>query len=178
MESGPTCTLVVALALQGPDGRYLLQERLPAEMGARLVRNYLTVMTLELQTLARQYDAQGEGIIVEPNRTDFSALLRRCRLSISQAGYNTVIETLQAGVRAVMVPFAGGSETEQRLRARVLAEHAWIDIVEEPDLTPHSLAQAINRASRRARLRPGAVALDGADASARLIAEWTDGGPP
>lgn len=132
----------------------------------------------ELQTLARQYDAQGEGIIVEPNRTDFSALLRRCRLSISQAGYNTVIETLQAGVRAVMVPFAGGSETEQRLRARVLAEHAWIDIVEEPDLTPLSLAQAINRASRRARLRPGAVALDGADASARLIAEWTDGGPP
>ena len=103
---------------------------------------------------------------------------RRCRWSISQAGYNTVIETLQAGVRAVMVPFAGGSETEQRLRARVLAEHAWIDIVEEPDLTPLSLAQAINRASRRARLRPGAVALDGADASARLIAEWTDGGPP
>jgi 8-oxo-dGTP diphosphatase len=27
LESGPTCTLVVALALQGPDGRYLLQQR-------------------------------------------------------------------------------------------------------------------------------------------------------
>jgi predicted glycosyltransferase len=128
---------------------------------------------MELQALARQYDGDGKGIIVEPNRTDFSMLLRRCRLSISQAGYNTVIETLQAGARAVMVPFAGGSETEQSLRARVLAEHGWIDIVEESDLTPQILAQAIDRAARRAPLRPDVIALDGADASARLIAGWT-----
>ena len=58
-------------------------------------------------------------------------LLGRCRLSVSQAGYNTVMETLQAGARAVMVPFAGGAETEQALRAQVLAEQHWIDIVEE-----------------------------------------------
>lgn len=132
----------------------------------------------ELQALARPYDVHGNGIIVEPNRTDFSALLRRCRLSISQAGYNTVIETLQAGARAVMVPFAGGSETEQALRARVLASHSWIDIVEEADLTPLTLAQAIDRASGRAPLRPDVVALDGAHASARLIDEWTGGCTP
>src|SRR3712207_3142970 len=30
-----------------------LQKRLPPEVGARLVKNYLTVITLELQTLAR-----------------------------------------------------------------------------------------------------------------------------
>jgi predicted glycosyltransferase len=124
----------------------------------------------ELRMLAQQY--AGDGIIVEPNRTDFSALLGRCRLSISQAGYNTVMETLQAGVRAVMVPFAGGAETEQGLRAQVLAEQQWIDIVEESALTPQSLAQAINRSAGRPPLQAGAIRLDGADTSARLMAGW------
>ncbi len=124
----------------------------------------------ELRALARS--CAGDGIIVELNRSDFSALLRRCRLSVSQAGYNTVMETLQAGARAVMVPFAGGGETEQALRARVLAEKEWIDIVEEADLTPQHLAQAIDRAALRAPLQAGSVDLDGADASARLLSTW------
>ncbi len=124
----------------------------------------------ELAALARQ--AGADGIIVEPNRTDFATLLRGCRLSISQAGYNTVMETLQAGARAVMVPFAAGGETEQALRAGILAEKEWIDIVEEPDLTPLNLARAIDRAARRGLLRPDAVDLDGAATSARLLAGW------
>ena len=123
-----------------------------------------------LTALARR--SGDDGIIVEPNRPDFAARLRRCRLSISQAGYNTVMETLQAGARAVMVPFSGGAETEQALRARVLAEKEWIDIVEEPNLTPQNLAQAINRAVLRAPLQAGAVDLDGADTSARLLLGW------
>lgn len=123
-----------------------------------------------LRRLAQQ--CAGDGIIVEPNRTDFSALLGRCRLSVSQAGYNTVMETLQAGARAVMVPFAGGAETEQGLRAQVLAEQHWIDIVEETALTPQTLAEAINRAAARPPLQPGAIRLDGAETSARLIAGW------
>lgn len=130
----------------------------------------------ELRMLAQQY--AGDGIIVEPNRTDFSALLGRCRLSISQAGYNTVMETLQAGARAVMVPFAGGAETEQGLRAQVLAEQQWIDIVEENALTPQSLAQAINRAADRPTLQAGAIRLDGADTSARLMAGWIQAAAP
>jgi predicted glycosyltransferase len=129
-----------------------------------------------LRVLAQQ-DA-GNGIIVEPNRPDFPALLGRCRLSISQAGYNTVMETLQAGARAVMVPFAGGAETEQGLRAQVLAEQHWIDIVEETALTPQTLAQAIDRAAGRPPLQAGAIRLDGADTSARLMAGWIQAAAP
>lgn len=129
-----------------------------------------------LRVLAQQ--SGGDGIIVEPNRPDFSALLGRCRLSISQAGYNTVMETLQAGARAVMVPFAGGAETEQGIRARVLVEQHWIDIVEEDALTPQSLAQAINRAAARPPLHAGAIRLDGAETSARLIAGWIRAAAP
>lgn len=118
----------------------------------------------------------GAGMVVERNRADFPALLRRCRVSVSQAGYNTVMETLQAATRAVLVPFAGADETEQTLRARLLADRGWVDLVEEAALTPAALAQAVDRAAARPPLTPGQVRLDGADASARLIRGWLSGG--
>ncbi len=124
----------------------------------------------ELGALARAL--HGDGVVVERNRADFTLLLRRCRVSVSQAGYNTVMETLQAGARAVMVPFAGGSEREQTLRACVLAERGWIDMVPESTLTPASLAQAIDRAAVRASTVPAPLRFDGADASAALARGW------
>jgi glutamate synthase domain-containing protein 2 len=48
-----------------------LQKRLPPELGARLVRNYLTVMTLELQTLAR---ACGKSHVLNLEPEDLVAL--------------------------------------------------------------------------------------------------------
>lgn len=123
-----------------------------------------------LVDLARS--VHGDGVVVERNRTDFLQLLRRCRVSISQAGYNTVMETLQVGARAVMVPFAGGSESEQILRARVLAERGWIDLVTESELTPESLALAVDRASLRVPAVPASLRFDGADVSARWIQRW------
>ena len=61
------------------------------------------------------------GVILERFRSDFQNLLRNCHVSLSQAGYNTILDVLQAGTRAVVVPFATGGETEQALRARILA---------------------------------------------------------
>src|SRR3546814_1376067 len=55
-----------------------------------------------------------DGVAVERARSDFVDLLCRARLSISQGGYNTLMEVLATGVPGVVVPFAGGSETEQR----------------------------------------------------------------
>jgi predicted glycosyltransferase len=61
------------------------------------------------------------GVAVERFRNDFAALLRACRVSVSQAGYNTVLDLLAARARAVLVPFAAERETEQLLRAELLA---------------------------------------------------------
>ena len=41
------------------------------------------------------------GVVVERNRRDFRALLAGCRVSVSQAGYNTLIEALQAALQSV-----------------------------------------------------------------------------
>ena len=88
----------------------------------------------------------GEGVIVEPVRADFPSLLRNAALSISQAGYNTVVETLCHGDRAVLVPFGTARETEQADRARILVERGMVAAVAPHDLTPGSLAAAIARA--------------------------------
>ncbi len=88
----------------------------------------------------------GPDVIVEPVRADFPSLLRNAALSISQAGYNTVVETLCHGDRAVLVPFGTARETEQADRARVLVERGMVAAVAPDELTPASLAAAIARA--------------------------------
>lgn len=87
-----------------------------------------------------------EGVVVERARADFTTLLGSAALSISQGGYNTVMEVLDAGIRAVVVPYAGGLETEQTLRARRLAERSVLQVVDESELSPESIAAAVDRA--------------------------------
>ena len=110
-----------------------------------------------------------EGVVVERFRRDFPALLARSRLSLSQAGYNTVMDILAVGARAVVVPFADGAESEQSLRARLLADRGLLGLV-EPPVEPDRLAVAIEAALARPRPRPGAIGLDGAAETARCLA--------
>jgi predicted glycosyltransferase len=108
--------------------------------------------------------------VLERSRADFTTLLANCALSVSQAGYNTLMETVQARTRAVVVPFARGQETEQALRARCFAERGLLEVVDEDALTPGALAAAIDRAAQRPRPAPGKIDLDGARKAASLIA--------
>ena len=123
----------------------------------------------EFRALAR-LATQGAGIELERSRRDFTTLLANCALSVSQSGYNTLMEIIRAGARAVVVPFAGGHETEQSLRARCFAERGLLHLVEEGALAPASLAAAIDRAARNPRPPHEAINLDGAQRSAALIA--------
>ena len=112
------------------------------------------------------------GIVLERSRADFQQLLASCALSVSQAGYNTVAETLQARVRAVLVPFAAGGETEQSLRAELLAARGAAVVVPEAALRLETLAHAVNRAARAPRPAADLVDLGGAQRSAALLREW------
>ena len=109
-----------------------------------------------------------ENVAVERYRSDFPAMLRHCRVSVSQAGYNTVLDILAAGARAVLVPFAEMRETEQSLRAERLAARGVAEMLAPAALTPDRLAQAVARAAQRP---PAALAIDagGAHRTGRLI---------
>jgi predicted glycosyltransferase len=110
------------------------------------------------------------GVVLERYRPDFPQMLGRCRVSVSQAGYNTVLDILAARAAAVVVPFASGRETEQSLRAERLAARGVLQLVPEKQLSPERLASAIDRAISA---RPATIAIDtgGAGRSARLIAD-------
>jgi predicted glycosyltransferase len=113
-----------------------------------------------------------EGCILERQREDFPALLANSLLSISQAGYNTVLEGLRFQKPMVLVPFETATETEQRTRAERLVQLGLAEVVWESGLTPQRLAGAVDRAFGRL---PGAwpdVALDGGLRTARLVARW------
>ncbi len=112
-----------------------------------------------------------EGIIVERNRGDFPALLQRCALSVSQAGYNTVMDILQQQCGAVLVPFAEAGEVEQSLRAQQLQKRSRAACLEEHSLNPVSLSQAINAASHMT-IGSFEINTNGASNSAQLIMDW------
>jgi len=110
-----------------------------------------------------------QGFVVERARKDFVTMLHNCRLSISQGGYNTVMEVLGTGARAVVVPYAGGHETEQTVRGRLLAERGCFEVLPEDELTVAALATAVSRASTRAPAAPK-IDMDGAVKTAKFIA--------
>ncbi len=114
------------------------------------------------------------GFVVEPARPDFSELLAGCALSISQAGYNTVMTLLATGARAVVVPFARAGESEQTLRAEILSDRGVLEIVAESELTPATLAAAVERVLAAPHRPTPAIDMEGAAMSARLIAGWAE----
>src|SRR5271170_3987897 len=110
-----------------------------------------------------------DGVVLERYRADFRQMLQRCRVSVSQAGYNTVLDILAARTPAVVVPFASERETEQQLRAERLAAQGVLELVPETELTPARLAHAVEWAIE---CDPGTISVDtgGARRTADLIA--------
>ena len=171
---------VIVSAGGGRVGLTLLQTAIKARSLSRCVcDNWLILVGSQIdeesfQTLQRLAREVGNGAIaVQRNRADFGALLARAKLSISQAGYNTVIDVLSANVAAVFVPYATDGAQEQTLRATALASRGLGTCLSEEALTAQTLAHAIDRAtaSSSAPRRPSspAIMLDGAQRSAEII---------
>lgn len=144
----------------GAVGEGLLRTALHAKPHSRLascIWRLITGPNLPEKTFAELAWSPPPGVIVERWRDDLPRLLRRCRVSVSQAGYNTVVELLRARARAVLVPFADAGETEQSTRARLLTERGLAVTVPKEELSPEALAGAIDQA---AAITPGNILLD------------------
>ena len=89
---------------------------------------------------------------------------------INQQSSALLLELMAVRARAVVVPFEGGVETEQRLRADLLAEIGALEVVAEAELSTGTLAAAIGRALARPRDAVPAVDLGGARATGALVA--------
>ncbi len=82
---------------------------------------------------------------VEQNRADFRDQLKQCDLSISQAGYNTMMDLIATRTRGILIPFEGVAETEQLMRAQYFAHSKNYMIAREHNLNGHSIVQAIKQ---------------------------------
>ncbi|HEX2116753.1 MAG TPA: glycosyltransferase [Alphaproteobacteria bacterium] len=159
----------------GAVGARLLEAAVVARpLSAAGNRPWRLLLGADLPTDARErlQGAADAGCIVEPARRDFPGLLARCHVSVSQAGYNTVMDVLTARARAVLVPFAAANETEQSVRANALARRGWAVVCDEAGLTAPILAAAIDRAAALERPDASALRRDGARETARRVSEW------
>jgi predicted glycosyltransferase len=120
--------------------------------------------------LQRLLRAAGPSAVVERARVDFPALLRAF-ISVSQGGYNTVMDVVVSGARAVVVPFTGNGETEQRARGVRLREFDLAEVVDDRTNTPEVLAAAVDTAGLRERWGTWNFDSEGAARSAAIVAD-------
>ena len=119
-----------------------------------------------------------QGVALDRHRSDFGTLFANSLLSVSQAGYNTVVEGLKLGKPMVLVPFETASESEQRIRAERLAGLGLAAIVRESELTASSLARAIDTTYEQPKAAGKGLDLDGAETTALLVSELAAGPAP
>ena len=101
---------------------------------------------------------------------EFEMELTRSRLSISLAGYNTLMNLLSTRTPALVFPY--DRNNEQRMRAERLESLDLLKVLSREDLNLASLTQLIREAlSQSAPAVTAQVRLDGAAESARLIIE-------
>lgn len=122
----------------------------------------------ELEALQAQLP---EGITLTGPVKDFQARLANSLLSISQAGYNTAVEGLRLGKRMVLVPFETATETEQSIRAERLANLGFAETIREAELTPESLARAVDAVLDRPPPQVIDIDLDGMANTVRFVRE-------
>ena len=94
--------------------------------------------------------------------------LERAAASVSQCGYNTALELIQARTPALVVPYATATEDEQRRRAHRLAELGVLRLLAPEQLAPETLAREI-LALDNFELTPAALDVDGARATTELL---------
>ncbi|MEN8443517.1 MAG: glycosyltransferase, partial [Cyanobacteria bacterium J06555_13] len=94
--------------------------------------------------------------------------MQKADLSISMSGYNTTMNILTTGVRAMMLPFTGNGDQEQTKRVQRLAQLGKVRQIQPSDLQPQRLADA---AIAHLQHIPSElkINLNGADNTAKLV---------
>lgn len=75
--------------------------------------------------------------------------MKKADLSISMAGYNTCMNILTTGVRAIVLPFTGGKNNEQTIRAEKLEALRVVTVIRPCELKPNFLAEKITQCLKK-----------------------------
>ena len=165
---------VIVSAGGGAVGEDLLRTSLAArELTSLSSARWLIVTGPNLpdEAVLRLQSSASDNVEIVRFRPDLATLLRQARVSVSQAGYNTVADVLRAQCASVLVPFAAHGEQEQTIRATRLEDAGLAISIRSHDLSPAGMARAIDAACRQDREYPASLLLDGAAATAGILRE-------
>lgn len=162
--------LIVVMAGGGADAYPMMRATLDALPFVNQHHYYCLIITgpfmpadlrHELQTLAASLPVHVLTAV-----EDTYSYLQDADLVIAMAGYNTTVEILQSGKRAILVPRRGPS-AEQRMRAHLFADKGWVEMIDPDQLHPEHFAASIS-ANLELLARPSAQIapdLDGLSSS-------------
>lgn len=163
-------TLIVASIGSGSVGSQLLESVAAAAACGRLPDNFHFHLFpgpyCPPEAVNRLHGAARKKLVVEPFTDHFVDWLAAADLSVSMAGYNTSMNTLAAGVPALMLPF--DQNREQRLRVEGLISGHAIRMLEETDLSPDRLAALMNEQLQEDHYHTS-IDLEGARQTAQLL---------
>lgn len=120
----------------------------------------------QLHELAAQYSHIG----VRRFTSSFESLMQQAALSISMAGYNTCMNLLNTGTRALVWPFTGHKNDEQTIRAQKLERLGLLTLLKPTDLSPARLAEKIVASLSRSQIHaPHSINTNGGRETAMAI---------
>lgn len=109
------------------------------------------------------------NVVIEPARPEFRQMLHHAAACMCMCGYNTALDVLQSGCRAVFIPFDEGGEVEQSLRADALATLDGIAVLRSAELTPKRLLTSLRRVQDAPPRSTEAYGFDGAAQTVRIL---------
>ena len=83
------------------------------------------------------------NLTVERYTPELLSYMQQANLSISMSGYNTTMNILMTGVRAMMLPFNGNGDREQTMRVQKLEQLGIVKAISTDSLQPEILAEHI-----------------------------------
>lgn len=132
----------------------------------------VTGLSLAEDGRAALESAVGGDVTLRTFLPDLASAMAGAQLSISRCGYNTTADIFATGCRAIVVPLADGTETEQLRRAELLDRKGHAVRLDPAGQTPERLAEAIDRAMEQPRAEHPPVDLGGAEETARLVTQF------
>jgi predicted glycosyltransferase len=87
--------------------------------------------------------ANTNNISVSRYTPNLLSYMQKADLSISMSGYNTTLNIMTTGVRAMILPFTGNDDQEQQMRAEKLEQLGVVKMIQPQELNPEIFAAEI-----------------------------------
>jgi predicted glycosyltransferase len=84
-----------------------------------------------------------QNIRVSRYTPNLLAYMQKADLSISMSGYNTTLNIMTTGVKAMILPFTGNDDQEQKMRAERLDKLGVVQMIQPHELEPEFFANKI-----------------------------------